>query len=271
MSIDIERLADEVLRGVKALVAKDVASLQAQIAAVVADRDALLARVAELEARAPVLGPVGPAGNDGRDGLDGKEGPAGKDGAPGRDGVDGKDGRDGADGVAGRDGLDGKDGDRGPEGRLPIIKAWSDRVYYAGECVTLFGATWQARCDTGREPPHEDWTCLAARGEDGRSLRVRGTYDAEDSYEALDVVALNGGSFVALCGAPGDCPGPGWQLLTSPGKRGQKGEDGTRGPVGPSGADLVGAEIDDDGMVTFSKSDGTQAKLDLYPVLRRVM
>ena len=48
-------------------------------------------------------------------------------------------------------------------------------------------------------------------------------------------VALNGGSFIALKDAPGPCPGPGWQLIASQGKRGAAGEKGERGPPGPRG------------------------------------
>jgi hypothetical protein len=64
---------------------------------------------------------------------------------------------------------------------------------------------------------------------------VRGTFDQSASYRRLDVVALNGGSFVALKDAPGPCPGPGWQLIASQGKRGVAGEKGERGPPGPKG------------------------------------
>jgi len=55
-------------------------------------------------------------------------------------------------------------------------------------------------------------------------------------YRRLDVVAFNGGSFVALKDAPGPCPGPGWQLLASQGKRGAAGERGERGERGPQGS-----------------------------------
>jgi hypothetical protein len=82
---------------------------------------------------------------------------------------------------------------------------------------------------------------------------VRGTFDEAAEYRNLDVVAMNGGSFVALRDAPGRCPGSGWQLLTSPGKRGpagQSGEKGARGERGPpgepgsSGATISGWKMD---------------------------
>ena len=39
---------------------------------------------------------------------------------------------------------------------------------------------------------------------------------------------LNGGSFLALREKPGAGPGPGWQLLAAPGKRGIAGKKGRR-------------------------------------------
>jgi hypothetical protein len=142
----------------------------------------------------------------------------------------------------------GPQGERGPPGKLPLVKLWkAETVYYAGEVVAYEGGTFQARRDTGQPPSHADWTCLATAGRDGKSLVVRGTFDEAAEYRYLDVVALNGGSFVALRDAPGRCPGPGWQLLTSPGKRGpagQSGEKGERGERGPSGnPGLSGATI----------------------------
>ena len=79
---------------------------------------------------------------------------------------------------------------------------------------------------------------------------MRGTFDQTASYRRLDVVALNGGSFVALKDAPGPCPGPGWQLIASQGRRGAAGERGARGERGPqgdagaSGATISGWRID---------------------------
>jgi hypothetical protein len=76
---------------------------------------------------------------------------------------------------------------------------------------------------------------------------VRGTFDETQEYRRLDVVARNGGSFVALKDAPGPCPGPGWQLIASQGRRGaagEKGERGERGPTGSSGATISGWQID---------------------------
>jgi hypothetical protein len=65
-----------------------------------------------------------------------------------------------------------------------------------------------------------------------RSLEVTGTYNGSVRYRALDVVALNGASFAAKQDDPGPCPGDGWQLVASQGKRGAAGADGRDGKNG---------------------------------------
>ena len=100
------------------------------------------------------------------------------------------------------------------------------------------GATWQAVRDTGRPPGAEDWICLARAGRDGtdgRSIRVCGTWEATKQYEALDMVVLNGGAFVARRNDPGPCPGDGWQLMAKQGKQGKPGEKGGKGDRGDPG------------------------------------
>jgi hypothetical protein len=120
-----------------------------------------------------------------------------------------------------------------PPAQFPSVKAFSaDTIYHEGDIVAFAGGTWQAQRDTARVPGAQDWVCLASAG---HSFTVRGTFDESVSYHRLDVVALNGGSFIALKDAPGSCPGPGWQLLASQGKRGAAGEKGERGPPGPRG------------------------------------
>ena len=46
-------------------------------------------------------------------------------------------------------------------------------------------------------PGGSDWICLAVAGRDAITPRVRGTFSAEAQYQELDIVALNGGSFIA--------------------------------------------------------------------------
>jgi hypothetical protein len=151
-------------------------------------------------------------------------------------------------GAMGPPGPSGPRGEQGPPGKLPLVKLWvPETVYYAGDVVAYDGGTFQAKRDTGQPPSHADWICLAAAGRDGGSITVRGTFDETADYRRLDVVALNGGSFIALKDAPGPCPGSGWQLLASQGRRGvagEKGERGERGPTGLSGATICDWKID---------------------------
>jgi hypothetical protein len=134
--------------------------------------------------------------------------------------------------------LRGPPGPAGPAGKLPIAKEWQrEKVYYEGEVVTCNGATYQAVHDTGM-PPDDNrahWICLAAPGRDAESFRHRGTFKDDAEYVSHEIVALNGGSFLALRDKPGPCPGPGWQLLAAPGKRGVAGEKGPQGERGPKG------------------------------------
>jgi hypothetical protein len=151
-------------------------------------------------------------------------------------------------GAVGPPGPSGPPGEQGPPGKLPLVKLWMpETVYYAGDVVAHDGGTFQAKRDTGQPPSHADWICLATAGRDGKTIAVRGTFDQSVSYRRLDVVALNGGSFIALKDAPGPCPGPGWQLIASQGRRGVAGEKGERGPQGNpglSGATIRGWKID---------------------------
>ncbi len=249
--------------------------------------DAVSAIPPPLDGKDGADGPSGKDGIDGRDGVDGKDGLSGadgKDGLPGRDGdrgLDGSPGRDGdrgLDGSPGRDGADGRQGERGPEGaagKLPIVKAWVEGVHYEGDVVLLGGATYQALKDTAGEPPHSDWACIAAAGQngkDGRSFTIRGTYAAGNAYQALDVVALNGGAFVAKADDPGACPGAGWQLIASQGKTGKPGERGApgRGDRGDAGLPVVAAAVNDQGLLTLVNGDGSTVDCDLYPLLSKI-
>ena len=129
-----------------------------------------------------------------------------------------------------------KKGEKGESGALPLVKAYvPDTVHYAGDAVTHAGALWQATKDTGQAPPHGDWICLAAAGADGITPTVRSTYDAAVKYARLDIVALDGTTFIARKDDPGVCPGDGWQLMSVRGKPGIKGSPGERGQRGEKG------------------------------------
>src|SRR5499427_1723887 len=150
--------------------------------------------------------------------------------------------------MRGPPGPAGPRGEQGPPGKLPLVRLWKpETVYYEGDVVAYDGGTFQAKRDTGQPPSHADWICLATAGRDGNTIAVRGTFDQSASYRRLDVVAFNGGSFIALKDVPGSCPGPGWQLFASPGKRGiagPKGERGERGATGLNGATSRDWKID---------------------------
>ena len=99
---------------------------------------------------------------------------------------------------------------------------------------------------------------------------MRGTFDPEATYAALDVVAVNGSSFIARRDNPGECPGEGWQLIAATGKRGvagQKGDAGDRGAKGDpgtSGATIVSWRIDRKHYRAIAKmSDGRELPLEL--------
>jgi hypothetical protein len=133
--------------------------------------------------------------------------------------------------------LRGPAGPVGPAGKLPIAKEWTrETVFYEGSVVTYGGGTYQALRDTGELPDNQThWRCLARPGRDAKPICHRGTFRGDGEYAANDAVALNGGSFLALRDKPGPCPGPGWQLLAAPGKRGGAGERGPQGDRGPAG------------------------------------
>jgi hypothetical protein len=110
-------------------------------------------------------------------------------------------------------------------------------------------------------------------GSDGRTLMPKGAWKPASAYEALDVVMLDGSSFIALHDAPGACPGDGWRLLAGRGKSGPPGATGPigeRGYPGPPGAAPVSLEVDDNGLLTQRLSDGTILTCDFYPVLARM-
>lgn len=133
----------------------------------------------------------------------------------------------------------GERGLEGPPGKLPIVKQWEPgKVYYAGDVIACDGGTFQASTDTGTKPTTAgaDWTPLARAGRDAPTPVVRGTWsEMITDYRSLDIVAFNGGSFIARKDNPGPCPGDGWQLIASAGKRGPAGERGAPGSSGGKG------------------------------------
>lgn len=171
-------------------------------------------------------------------------------------------------------GKDGARGERGPAGRLPLVRAWSDKIHYESDVVTHEGTTYQATRDTAKQPPHDDWQTVASAGRDGehgKSLAVRKTWLATEDYSHLDIVAIDNGSFIARCDHPGPCPGDDWQLIARQGKQGKPGDKGPRGDRGEPGADIVAMEVDESGLVTLLRSDGKIITCDFYPLLSKMM
>jgi len=168
-------------------------------------------------------------------------------------------------------------GKDGAPGKLPLVKAWEDRVWREADCCTHDGATWQANKDTGKAPPHADWTCLAAAGQPGAAaeqIEVRETYDPDASYRRLNIVALNGGAFIARKDDPGPCPGDDWQVIAMRGKTGAPGEgrkgDPGVGIKGDPGPRVERMTIDGEGMLELKNSDGSIVRCDTYPVLAKL-
>jgi hypothetical protein len=212
--------------------------------------DMVAVRLANVHNGAPgARGQQGPPGLDGEPGPMGPTGPAGPPGAQGPQGEIGLRGLQGEPGPAGPAGAQGERGERGekgdpgpqgPPGKLPIMKMWrQDQINYAGQVVAYDSSTFQAVKDTAQAPGGDDWILIARGGRDAVTPQVCGTYKEDAEYHRLDIVALNGSSFIAKQDDPGPCPGEGWQLLASAGRtggRGEKGEQGLRGIAGERGA-----------------------------------
>jgi hypothetical protein len=104
-----------------------------------------------------------------------------------------------------------------------------------------------------------------------RSLEVAGTYDPTVKYRALDVVATGGASFCARVDDPGVCPGAGWQLVASQGKKGAAGRDGADGKNGKDAARITGWLVNREAYsVVPLMSDGSRgAVLELRELFQR--
>jgi hypothetical protein len=124
-------------------------------------------------------------------------------------------------------------------GTFPPIRQWvPESVAPEGSMWAHDGAAWQARVTTASEPKESgQWVCVSApgaAGEDGRGFNLRGTWSPAKTYHELDVVAHNGGTWIARRDGAGVCPGEDWQCGSMPGKRGPAGES-VKGDPGPRG------------------------------------
>jgi len=163
---------------------------------------------------------------------------------------------------------------------LPVVRQWiANTAALAGEMFAHHGAMWQAKANTGQEPQQgSNWLCVSAPGRDGepgRSLRTRGLYRQGGSYKDLDVVVLNGSSFIAKCDNPGECPGDNWQVSALVGKRGDAGDRGLPGPKADTAAiekalRITSWTMRDDYIATPTHGNGQSgASLDLRPLFER--
>jgi hypothetical protein len=117
-----------------------------------------------------------------------------------------------------------------------MVTSWKDgQVTYEGDVVSFGGSSLQALKDTAQRPGGNDWIVIATAGKDARSMRMRGTYSTDETYECLDVVTKDSCSFAALRDIPGPCPGKDWQMVACGGKRGPIGDKGERGINGIKG------------------------------------
>jgi len=172
--------------------------------------------------------------------------------------------------------ADGIPGPVGPPGKLEIVKDHvENRVYYERDLVVAGdGALYQAERDTAATPPHTDWRCITRAGRDGKdalNFRIEGTYDPAAKYRRLSIVALNGASFVARHDDPGPCPGEGWQLFASAGKRGQQGPKGERGLMGPPAImpRIASTDIDPEYHLNILYTDGSRETIPLRPAFEQ--
>lgn len=240
---------DQHLEGVRMQAGAMVAEANARVAEAEARRDTAMAEfMMRVQDRLASI-KDGSSGADGKDGAPGKDGDDGLHGKDGKDGLDGKDGAPGAEGPAGKDGADGRDGLDGAPGRDGL-----DGAPGSDGAVGADGAK-------------------GADGKDGKSVSVRGTFSEDDEYTDLDIVMMNGSSFIAIKENPGPCPGAGWQLLASRGSRGDRGVPGVEGKQGPRGDD--GAPGDspvalyvEGNEIIMTMSSGTELRAAL-PMVRR--
>jgi hypothetical protein len=84
---------------------------------------------------------------------------------------------------------------------------------------------------------------FTSRETETASFRLRGAYQSDQDYDRLDVVTLEGSSYIARQASPGPCPGDGWRMPARAGGTGPQGETGPRGERGlPGPAGETGPE-----------------------------
>lgn len=180
----------------------------------------------------------------------------------------------GKDGERGADGKPGEQGRPGPEGRpgkFGKVRGYQEGVWYEGDVVSFQGETFQAIRDTGKDPTHNDWILLSAKGRDGDTPQPQGTYDPQRQYKKYDFVMFNGSSFIADRDNPGILGGEekveGWKLMASAGKRGKEGKEGPIGKEGKPGPKVV-EMVTKDHVIILTNSDGSTIECDISDTIR---
>ena len=230
--------------------------------------------------RKPLDGAPGLKGEDGKDGRDGETGQKGDPGPQGEPGIPGPRGDLGEMGLPGPMGERGEKGDAGPQGKpgrdaariVDVVKDGAALVFQLsdggkfevpGPLNGLRGEQGE-QGEPGKEGPQGKDGAPGMRGlpgEPGAEVSPQGLYDATKAYHRLDLVTLDGGSFISIKDRPGPCPGDGWRQIVQRGKTGKPGERGPSGPAGPAGRpgkDGVGIDtvVEKDGRVMFLLTDG---------------
>lgn len=244
-----------------------------------------------LAALSDLVGPAGQAGADGQDGQDGADGREVElqvtegyiqwryeggtwsnlldlstlTGAAGQDGADGQDGQDGADGQDGQDGADGQDGVT-PQLRINAeTNQWE--VSYDN------GTTWDSLGVSATGPAGQD----GQDGQDGQTPVIGsngnwwiGTTDTGISAASSNGTAGSNGSAGkngedGADGADGLTPfigsnGNWWIGSTDTGipSTGADGQDGQDGQNGQNGAGIADVQINDNGELIVTLTDGTE-------------
>lgn len=152
------------------------------------------------------------------------------------------------------------------------VQQWTpDTVIKAGQWVEHDGRYYVANRDSDSVPGNSTAYSLVLRG-----FEFRKAWNADTTYERLDVVISSSGSaWIANKSQPQGEPGstPDWNLLVKRGERGAKGDLGPQGPQGEKGldaSDIIDAQYDfTTEELTFVKNDGSRISFDL-PVISMI-